>query len=71
MVNKVVTRYWQIGATKIEDPLSALPFEQSFQMLAKTNPQVRHTQMFSGDGIAQEDGSILYVIPLIPAKTNG
>lgn len=66
-----IKRVWKIGAALVEDACSALPFEQSFEMLCKTHPQVRHTQIFSGDGEIQPDGSILYTIPLIPAKTNG
>ncbi|EGR4213419.1 hypothetical protein NTH44_003592 [Vibrio metoecus] len=63
-------RHWKIGALVIEDPCYMLPFKQAFEMLAKTYPQVRHTQMFESDG-AVVDGKLLYEIPTIPPKTNG
>ncbi|WP_428774869.1 hypothetical protein [Vibrio sp.] len=71
MTNQQVQRIWKIGAARITDPCSALPFAQSFEILAKSHPQVRHTTVFESDGIVQEDGSVLYEIQLLPAKTNG
>lgn len=64
-------RIWQLGAAKIEDKFSALPFNQSYEMLVKERPQARHTIVYESDAQVQDDGSLLYVIPLIPAKTNG
>lgn len=69
--NNPTKRVWKIGAATVQDEFSMLPFKTSFELLAKQHPQVRHTQVFESDGVAQEDGSILYNIPLVPAKTNG
>ncbi|MFL7013647.1 hypothetical protein [Enterovibrio norvegicus] len=68
---ETVKRFWKIGATVMEDPFSGLPFAQSFELLAKQRSSVRHTQMFESDGQIQDDGSLLYEIPVIPPKTNG
>lgn len=66
-----VKRFWKIGSSVIEDPFAMLPFKQAFEMLSKQRPQVRHTQMYESDAVVQDDGSLLYEIPLIPPKTNG
>lgn len=66
----LVQRVFQIGAASIQDPCSALPFDKAFEMLCKTHPQVRHTQMFESDG-QFIDGKIVYVVPVLPPKTNG
>jgi len=64
-------RYFQIGAMKIKDELSDLPFEKAFQYLAKQYPQMRHTQVFEDDAIVQNDGTLLYNVPLMKVATNG
>lgn len=65
------TRYFKIGAMQVKDECSALPFQKAFEILSKQYPIVRHTQIFEADGVAQNDGSILYEVPLIKAATNG
>lgn len=69
--NTITKRIWLIGSAKVEDQFSMLPFKQAFEMLAKSHAQVRHTQIFESDGAMQEDGSIVYKIPVLAAKTNG
>lgn len=70
-INQAPARFFQIGSTKIEDISSDIPFNLAFELLCKTYPQVRHSHVFESDAIPQPDGSILYVVPMLPAKTNG
>lgn len=73
MIKKTTTpiRYFQIGAMKVQDEFSMLPFKKAFEFLAKQYPQMRHTQVFESDGVAQDDGSIIYDVPLMKSATNG
>lgn len=69
--NSVPQRLFKIGSMTVKDELSALPFKKGFEFLAKKYPQIRHTQVFESDGVAQDDGSILYDVPLMKVATNG
>lgn len=64
-------RIWVIGATRLPCPFNMLPFKQAFEMLTKQKPQLRHTAMYESDGVPQENGEIVFTVPLIPPKTNG
>ncbi|MBD0788224.1 hypothetical protein HUO09_17855 [Vibrio sp. Y2-5] len=67
----ITERFFQIGSAKIKDQFPQLPFEKAIEFLSKQYPQIRHTRMYEADAVAQEDGSLLYEVPLLKVATNG
>lgn len=65
------TRFFQIGNAKVKDTCSGLPFDTAVEFLSKKFPQIRHSRIYESDAVAQDDGTLLYVVPLLKAATNG
>ena len=66
------TRFFKIGSLKpIEDTNSFLPLEQAINLLIPRFPILRFVKVLPTDGVLQEDGTLLYEVPSLPAKHNG
>jgi len=65
-------RIFNIGAIRgISDPAPNQPLATAIELLSHSYPSLRSTKVYDSDGVLQEDGSLLFDVPMPVNKVNG
>lgn len=68
----MTTRIFNIGSLKgVKDPAPNQPLATSIELLSHSYPSLRTTRVYESDGVMQENGTLLFDVPMPVNKVNG